>query len=119
MAYITTETVAKIRNALKEEFPNCKFSVRRRDRGLAVAVSIMRSPFDFSNLKFNTINEFHIDQYVEQIGQPATAFLKRIDEIIRVVGDHYDKSDMQSDYFNVAFYYDITIGNDDKDHKTV
>ena len=43
MAYISTEEVKAIRQELKKEFPNIKFSVTKESGGLSVNVSIMKS----------------------------------------------------------------------------
>lgn len=124
MAYINKEDVAKIRSALKDRFPKVKFGCRSRDSGLAVSVSVMKSPFDFSPLYRGTegyvsINHFHISRLREQISDEAVAFLILIDETIRNVGNHYDNSDSMTDHFDVAFYYDINIGRYDKPHEQV
>ena len=119
MAYITVEEVAAIRKALKERFPNCRFSVRRRDRQ-ALSVSVMKSPYDFSNVLndngYARINPYLIPSLIAQISEESVAFLILVRETILNVGNHWDESDIQSDYFNCAFYYDISVGQWDKGH---
>lgn len=111
MAYIDTATVKKIRNALKEEFPRVKFSVRRRDN--ALAVSVMKSPL-FDNGENQSINHFWLRDIEDT---EKREFLTRVDEIIRVTGEHFDHSDSMTDYFHCAFYYDISVGKYDKSHE--
>lgn len=116
MAYITTDTVKDIRNALKAAFPEIKFSVTRQHHS-SVAVCIMKSPY-FENGEYRQINHFYIDQSVPE-SEEARDVVKRIDEIIRKTGNHYDNSDGMIDYFDVAFYYDISVGKYDKSHQKV
>lgn len=130
MAYITTAEVAEIRKELKEVFGNkFKFSVRRRDGGLAVVVAIMSGETDFSNLwsgktpedygyGYVDVNRYHIKE--EHYGEHVALF-EKIDEIIRSAPARadggrawFDKSDSMTDYFHTAFYYDIRVGNWDR-----
>ena len=47
MAYITAEETKQIRNKLKEELPNLKFSVRKGAGSYSVNVSIVKGDIDF------------------------------------------------------------------------
>lgn len=114
MAYIDTDTVKKIRNALKAEFPNTKFSVRR-SASCALHVSVMKSSL-FEDGVSQPVNHYWLDDMEDQ---NKREFLKKVDETIRVVGDYFDKSDSMTDYFHCAFYYDIEIGKWDKPHVKV
>lgn len=111
MAYINRETSAKIRKALKESFPEIKFSVSIRHH-MALSVCVMASPYFEDGAAFR-VNTYWMDKHFE--GQQL-AVLKKIEQIIQEVGEWYDNSDAMSDYFNTAFYYDITVGNWDKAH---
>lgn len=121
MAYISTETVAKIRKVIKEVFPtpSYKFSIRRDNSG-SLRVAVLKSPYDMSELTddygYSSINQYHMDQYDGIIGQDATEFLRDIKAIIVEAGDWWDKSDAMTDYFNTAFYYNISVGNYEKDY---
>jgi hypothetical protein len=122
MDYITTEKVAEIRNALKERFPHCRFGCKRRD-SRALSVSIMKSPYDFrpickfdSRTEYAPINQYYIPRLTDQISEEAVAFLILVNETILNVGEHYDNSDPQVDHFDVAFYYDISVGRFDNGH---
>jgi hypothetical protein len=127
MAYISTKEVSAIRNELKEKFGKngFKFSVRASDK-MKVHVNIMKGKTDFSDLWKNNkpgdygfgyeqINHYHLHQYGKHEN-----FFREIEKVIQtapasVTGEKwYDKSDIQSDYFNVAFYYQISVGQWDK-----
>ena len=135
MAYITTKEVAAIRKELKETFGNTfKFSVSRRDGGLAVKVAIMKGRTDFSDLwagKSKTdygygtadINRFHITK--ENYGKHVKLF-EKINKIIQTAPAKaeggrawFDKSDSMTDYFHTAFYYDIQVGKWDREYEMV
>ena len=111
MAFITTETVRNIRNALKQEFPKAKFSVRKQHHS-SVSVAIMKSPW-FDDNSNQGINHYWLDNIENEEQRDV---LRKVDEIIRTVGDHFDKSDSMTDYFHCAFYYDIEVGQWDKPH---
>jgi hypothetical protein len=130
MAYITTAEVKEIRLALKKEFgKKFKFSVSRRDGGLAVSVAIMAGEIDFSKLwdgkapedygyGYQSINEYHITE--KNYGEHVALF-KTIDGIIRKAPanaeggrEYFDKSDSMTDYFHTAFYYDMQVGKWDR-----
>lgn len=111
MTYINKETAKKIREALRAEFKEIKFSVRMRDR-MALDVSIMQSPY-FEADEYTQVNHYYIDEHYSGIQKEV---LSKIKKIILEVGDHYDNSDSMADYFDVAFYYNISIGRYGKGH---
>lgn len=133
MAYITTVEVAEIRRALKDKFGSkFKFSVSRRDRGLAVTVAIMAGKTDFSDLwagkvpsdygyGYKDINCYHITR--ENYGKHAKLF----DEIVKIIKTApakaeggrawFDKSDSMTDYFHTAFYFDLHVGKWDRPYE--
>ena len=114
MAYINAETAKNIRQALKKEFPKVKFSVRK-DGAIALRVAVMKSDLFDDGVEMG-VNHFWIDTS-EQFNDDQKAFLKKVDEIIRVTGEHFDDSDSMTDYFHCAFYYDISVGTFDKPHQ--
>ena len=124
MAYIDAKDVAQIRKELKETFPKFKFGVRKRD-SMAVSVTIKAGPTDFSDImagrKYAQINGYHLGNYGEH-----TEFLSRVQEIIKTApmrGDGYrksgwyDNSDAMTDYFDTAYYIDISIGQYDQPYE--
>ena len=115
MAFITKETVKDIREALKKEFPEIKFSVRKADH-CALSVTIMKSPY-FEDGIYRPINHYWIKESTDNEEQASV--IQRIDEIIRETGNYFDESDTMTDYFHCAFYYDIQVGKWDKNHVKV
>lgn len=112
MAYITKETTKKIREALKAGFKkDIKFSVSMRDH-MALDVRIMQSPY-FEADEYVQVNQYHIS---ENFPKEQADVLNKVHEIIKTVGEYYNNSDIMTDYFDVAFYYTISIGRWDKGH---
>lgn len=120
MAYASTELVARIRAELKETFPaskGWKFSVRKGSGSLSVNVSVVTFPkgynflpesinlFDPNELHWQ-VNHYHIDS--AGLGKKETAALKKINEIMH--REHWDKSDIMTDYFHCAYYTHLEIG---------
>lgn len=111
MAYISASEVKRIREALKTAFPEFKFGVRKQHGGLSVGVTIVSGPLDLSpdfthGDGYAQINHYHLQNY--KFG----AFYQAIDMIIRRAPErkYYNNSDAMTDYFDVAFYYDIHVG---------
>ena len=109
MAYINKETTKLIRNALKAEFPEIKFSITMRDHA-KLFVKIMKSPY-FEDGESNTNGFYNLRNH-----PTGKDVIVKIDEIICKVGNHYDNSDPMTDYFDTAFYYDIDVGSWNKTH---
>lgn len=115
MAYITKDTSAKIRKALKEAFPAFKFSVTISN-GSSLNVALMQSDMFKSVTTYKSVNNY----YLQSNYTPLEAnFWEKVITIIKTVGDWYDKSDAMSDYFDTAFYIRLSIGKYDKPHKHV
>jgi hypothetical protein len=72
----------------------------------------MASPFFDDGARLN-VNQYWISEHFE--GEQAK-FLEQVDQIIRDAGNHYDNSDVQTDYFECAFYYHIEVGQYNKPH---
>jgi hypothetical protein len=126
MAYIKTEEVREIRNALKEEFgPDLKFGVKKQHYS-SITVTIKKGNVDFSDitgregdLGYAQINQYHLGNY----GDHRPLFEDIINVIKKAPGkaeggrEWYDKSDAQYDYFNTAFYFNIEVGNYNKPYE--
>ena len=56
--------------------------------------------------------------YQEQFTDEAKAFLDEVIVAVKSAG-WFDKSDMMTDYFHVAYYYDIKVGRWDKPYQVV
>ena len=112
MAYINKETSAKIRTVLKELYPEIKWSVRIQDY-MVLHVTIVESPYWKDGDSFR-VNHHWIEEHFSGIQKEV---LLDIDKIIREVGEYFNNSDAQSDYFDYAFFYHIHIGKCDKKHQ--
>ena len=111
MAYISTEEVKVIREELKKNFPSrlgWKLSIVRRDY-LSLSISIIQAPFELRNDQNNAyeqVNQYWIESRENKQSIPP---LKKIFEIANK--NNYDRSDVQSDYFDVGYYLNISIGH--------
>ena len=122
MSYISTEDVKKIRVALKNEFgKKLKFGVRKSPSHSSVGVTIKSGTVDFSDLMRNPndhvpVNHYHLGNY----GVHKSLFEKIIEIIKTAPSDKwYNNSDPMTDYFDVAFYFDLNIGEWDKPYERV
>ena len=124
----------EVKAKLKREFPNCKFSVvlQKYSMGRNMTVALMEAPFDaltgFSGRdslvepvgkQYAQLNQYTIRQepqgYVCNgaiLTPEAWKVLKRADEIGNA--DNWDRSEPQTDYFNVNYYFNLAIGKWDK-----
>ena len=124
MSYISTEDVKKIRVALKNEFgKKLKFGVRKSGGSHSVGVTIKSGTIDFSDImgttdfdKYVQVNQYHLGNY----GVHKSLFEKII-EIIKTAPSNkwYNNSDPMIDYFDVAFYFDLNVGEWDKPYEKV
>ena len=130
MAYISTEEVKAIRQELKKEFPNIKFSVTKESGGLSVNVSIMKSEeIDFTQSEAHPdsqlhypVNHYYISEHYKNEPKKAETFNKVV-EIIKkapaiVSGEEwFDESDVMTDYFNCAYYFSVNVGKWNKPYQ--
>jgi hypothetical protein len=137
MAYISTDEVKEVRKALKERFKNkLKFSVRREHYS-SLAVSIMSGEINFYDgsldredpwnkeapaHKFDGYEQIN-NYYPENYGKHAEMF-KDIITIMKTAPakaeggrEWYDRSDAMVDYFDTAFYTNLTIGKWNKPYE--
>ena len=137
MAYISTEDVRHIRNTLKKELPQYKFSVVR-DHHSSVSVSIMKGPAfkDWNyrdrwtqEIKVGSLNNEHhqINHYYTEdfYGKENAKILDKVYKIMKVAPslnggkEWYDNSDAMTDYFDTAYYMHIGVGKWDKPYEIV
>ena len=139
MAYISTEEVKHIRNALKAEMPEYKFSVTK-DGHYGVRIAFMEgkawkphTSIDrytgegvvWTGEGYHQLNhKWAVDFYGEENG-------KIIEKVVKIAktaplgkgglnsDGWYDKSDAMTDYFDIAFYIWVNIGKWDKPYKVV
>ena len=136
MAYISAEDVNHIRVALKKEFPQYKFSVTR-DHWLGVNINFMKGP-RFAEYEYfdrysgemkkdnldghHQINHFHLESFY---GKENAEILGKVSEIAHTAPGlaggkkYYNNNDIQSDYFDVAYYVSISVGKWNKSYEIV
>lgn len=117
MAYINAKDVQAIRNELKETFKGFKFSVRK-DHSSSVQVVVKSGPTNFDDILrdgYAQINQYHLGH----TGDHKPMFEKMIDIVktapMRGEGYNtkgwYDNSDSMIDYFDTAYYFNISVGD--------
>lgn len=116
MAFISKEETKNIRENLKKAFPNLKFSVTTLHHS-KVSVIIKSGDVDFigamecadnaANFGIN-VNEYHFEKYF--FTEETQQIIPKIFTIIKSQG-WYDNSDAMTDYFDVAYYYSLGIGD--------
>ena len=137
MAYISTNEVKEVRTALKERFKNkLKFSVKR-DHYSSVVVSIMSGEINFYDGSLDREDSWHKDAakhifdghesineyYPENYGKHGALF-QDIVNIMKTAPanaengrEWYDRSDAMTDYFDTAFYVNLSVGKWDKPYE--
>ena len=123
MSYISTEDVKKIRVALKNEFgKKLKFGVRKSPSHHSVSVTIKSGTVDFSDImRNNTYDQVQVNHYHLQNYGVHKSLFEKIVEIIKTAPSNkwYDNSDAMIDYFDVAFYFDLNVGDWNNPYKKV
>ena len=112
MSYLTKEEASKKRTAIKKAFPakdGWKFSIINEHLSVLV-VSIMKYPKEYDFGSYSSVNHFYIDK--SSFGEEEKVVLKKINEIMHE--DHWDKSDIMTDYFNCSWYNRLGIGKWDR-----
>lgn len=139
MAYVTEQIITKARTALKAL--NKEYGVKATLSGKgssSLCLTISEGPIDFignycETVKANrimhdtqqvidwvqreqniSVNQYYLDSSFSGI---ALEYLEKAKAIMYV--DHYDHSDIQTDYFNCSFYVNINIGRWNKPYKLV
>ena len=96
MPYISAEDVKKIRNRLKEVYPECKFSVIK-DRDISVRVHLLESPFNFEGYGTMWANDYDENS-------PECWFVHQLIGIINNVHPRKEES-YDGDYGSIPNYY--------------
>ena len=109
------EITKEVRELLKKEFPDCRFSVTMQRNTLRVALmSAPVSPLKADAQVFNghtDINHYHLSRS-EYLTNAGKKLFTRINKIANEWS--WDRSDSQSDYFDVNYYLDMSVGKWDK-----
>ena len=137
MAYISTDEVKAVRVALKERFKNkLKFSVRREHYS-SLNVSIISGEINFydgsldredrhnPNAPVNKfdgheqINEYYPENYGKHkaLFEDIVSIMKTAPASIEGGRAWYDNSDAMIDYFDTAFYTNISVGKWNKPYE--
>tara|TARA_R100001510_G_C7645678_1_gene203040 strand:+ start:1544 stop:1966 length:423 start_codon:yes stop_codon:yes gene_type:complete len=135
MAHITTDDVKHIRDTLKKELPQYKFSVVR-DHYSSVSIAFMKGTafkdYEYRDrytheTKIGTLNEGHhqINHYhlEDFYGEENAKILNKVSEIAHTAPAKnggtawYNKSDAMIDYFDTAYYVHISIGKWNKPYQ--
>jgi hypothetical protein len=125
MAYVTKEMTKAVRTALNNKFPGIKFSVTMRDH-MSIHIAIMESHTDLSVDCLNQynpqghlyaqINQYYLSDYV--FGEWYKEIIQTMFNATASVGHpYYDRSNSQIDYFDVAYYYSLSIGKSHREWK--
>jgi hypothetical protein len=113
MAYATKELTAQIRQDLEAQFPRrqgWKFSVTL-DNHSSVNVAVMEAPVTFlPEGDGYSVNYRWLGQRGHEYDN--VEILKRIVAIANKT--NYDRSEPMTDYFDVGFYFDLSVGKWDK-----
>lgn len=114
MAYVSTEFAKKIREQLKKEFPLIKFSVIKRDHSeLSVAIMSTKGDIDFTEETkergYQPVNHYHLKNKTKTKNNTV---LQKITDIC--LADHWNKSEIEIDYFDRAYYFTLSIGKFEK-----
>lgn len=119
---LNIKTIAKlVREQLKEEFPDCKFSVTKKEfsGGCSLTVIVKETPKSvYANDDKNIIN-YDISPYIEytELSIYGNKLITRVWKIINQY--RYSDCDFQIDYFDVNFYPSLNLGNYDETVKVV
>ena len=124
MAYMNQEKKAKIAPAVKAILKkyNVKASLAVRNHSTLV-LNVKQGPIDF-------INDFGNSEDAKKFGIQVNPYWyhehftgeskKFLTEVITAMNDgNHDRSDIQSDYFDVGWYVDVNIGQWNKPYALV
>ena len=139
MAYVTEEIITKARIALKAL--NKEYGVKATLSGkgdTTLYLTIAQGSIDFINnfcentkakrIQHDTqqvidwvtkeqnisVNQYYLDSSFSGV---ALEYLEKVKEIM--YADHWDHSDIQTDYFNCSYYVNIDIGRWNKPYKLI
>jgi hypothetical protein len=123
MAYVSKQLVQRVREELKQVCKDygIKASVAGTS-GLSLKITIISGKLDFiKNYNENQTDEtrknpksLNINQYWYK-EQFSGKVLECLAEILRIANQgNHDRSDIMTDYFDVGWYVDVSIGRWDK-----
>ena len=109
----TKEIAKRIRNELKTQFPNCKFSVTKTINSISVALmqtdfKIVKQEKNYRNISFDYAflkESIFLTDKAKELLQTAFSLLESY---------NFDNSDSMTDSFHLNFYSYLRIGKWDK-----
>lgn len=104
MAYMNQEKKKQINEALKQAFPDYRFSLSVRHH-MTLVVKVKRCPL-FTAAENQSINVYW---YNEHLPKNQAEFIGNLLATIKTAGNWYNNSDIMTDYFDIAFYIDLII----------
>lgn len=106
MAYMNQERKAERMPAIKAALQKygMKGSVSVRNH-MTLVVTLSEGPLDFGTDR-HSVNTYWIEDHYQG---DAQAFLLELKDAM-LGHDYYDRSDIQSDYFDTSHYIDINVG---------
>lgn len=129
MAYMNQEKKAVIRDALKKVMPKSwKWSLSVYHHS-TIVLTIKSAPYDLIQEVYRVNNNRVCADYQKFQEKPKSVdvnpywlqnqfdiHLPVFEQIVKALkgADWYDDSDIMTDYFNTAYYYDIKLGRWDK-----
>jgi len=119
MAYVQKEVIDKARAALS--VLNKKYGMKTsvaglHDSTLSITISSGVIDFDWQIIKAlgpgkHELGRFGINHYHPCDNVFCGRALEYLDAVVAIaMVDHWDKSDIQTDYFNCSFYVSVNIG---------
>ena len=113
MAYITKEKVAEIRKEIRSKYPSkdgWKWSIRGGNSS-ELSVRLMAAPKGYLFEGHKQINQYHLRTNCENLGYGFKEYLV-LSRVLKIMTrDHWDKSDIMTDYFHCAWYNNLCIGD--------
>lgn len=119
MAYINAEKTAEFRAELKKAFPSSegwKLSVTN-DNHSTICVAILEAPINFLEGSEKTYKDVNVYWFRDHYAGQQLEQLQKIYDIC-MKGNH-NNSDAMSDYFDVGWYFDLSIGRWDRPFKYI
>jgi len=114
MPYISKEKVKEVRQKMKKNFPDFKFSVKGGNSS-SLTVTVLSGPIDFGT-EHTQINHYHIEKFWGE-KKEAMEFLLSVLEVMDRV-ESQKTQHVDADYGSIPNYYqNIHIGEWDKPYE--
>lgn len=121
MAYVTTEMTKAVRQALRKEMPGWKIRVAKNAHSSGIYMTIDAAPYDLKddfNKRCAEYGYMDINHYYVEAYKHAKDYKKILDIMLKATASvgrpFYDNSDVQTDYFDTAYYFYLSIGSYEK-----